>query len=843
MEAEFSTPMMVQYRRLKREYHDCILLFRLGDFYEMFDRDAQKASEVLGIALTSREAGKGKRIPMCGVPFHSASRYIQKLLDAGHKVAICEQVEDPKKAKGLVRREVVEVLTPGVLTREEFLDESKKNYLASVFFGKKKVGFSIAEVSTGDFLATEWTLPEGSQSDSAVELLKDELRLRNPKELLCAGDGISPDSLNVSAFGMPVEWVGFLSPESAREVLSEILRRPMDTDPQWQNSETAIQSAGLIARYLKEHKLDRVAHLNFLRPFRPSGKMFLDFATVRNLELFSTPRGEEGSLFALLNHTKTPMGKRLLREEILAPSTDVEQIQKRLNAVEELVEKGYFRDELREILSGIGDIERMSTRIVGKKGRPYDLFRLRSSLQKISALVSLQSSCSSWVLQEIFQQLQLDERLQRLLETLKKALAEEFSADQIFREGYDAQLDEWQKWLKEGKEWLKKFEERERLRTGLKTLKVRYNEVFGYFIEITKAQIAQIPRLPEGYERKQTLVSVERFTTPELKEAEQKIFSASESMEERKNFLIEQLLNGAQQCIAQVLQIAKNVALLDVLQSFAEAAEQYGYTRPEVNSSDRIEVNRGRHPMVEHLLPPGEFVPNDVVMEGQAQRLIILTGPNMAGKSTYIRQVGLIVLLAQMGCFVPADSARIGVVDALFTRAGASDDISRGVSTFFMEMSETARILQFATPKSLVILDEVGRGTSTYDGMCIAWAIAEYLASRLKCRTIFATHFHELTVLEQLVSGVQNFQMLAKEERGKAIFLHKVVKGGAEKSYGIYVAGLAGLPPLVVRRASELLSLLEQKSAIFPLLSSASFTAQLSLFGDFSSDGGVDSQL
>ncbi|MFN4182393.1 MAG: DNA mismatch repair protein MutS, partial [bacterium] len=803
MSTEFTTPMMLQYRRLKRQYADCLLMFRLGDFYEMFEEDARKASEVLHITLTSREIGKGKRIPMCGVPFHSASRYIQRLLDAGYKVAICEQVEDPKKAKGLVRRDVVEVLTPGAITREEFLKEDRKNYLASAFFTRTKVGFALAEITTGDFLATEWSTDASPKTGNATECVKEELRLRNPREFLCASEDITQDALDLSSFPVKAEWVEPVSSEEAESLFATSGSGFLAVEKEMRRYPVALRAAGLIVRYLQQHRLEAISHLFYLRPYRTKGRMLLDFSTVRNLEILSTQEGETGSLFSILNHTKTPMGKRLLRDELLSPYTELEPILRRLDAVEELFQNGFLRDNLREALSGIMDAERMVSRIVARKGKAYDLFRLREFSEKISALRSLLAPVSSVLLQEILGQLSADAPTEKLFQSLKDALSEEYSEEQVFRPGYDAQLDEWQRWMEEGSEWLKQFEEKERTRTGLKTLKVRYNEVFGYFIEVTKAQLSQGQQLPPEYERKQTLVSVERFTTPELKEVEEKIFSASELWRERQKMLVEEFLQKVEECAPVLLRMAKAIGHLDLIQSLAEAGENYGYVRPIVEESDLIDIRRGRHPVVEQTTGGGNFVPNDLRLNRQKPRLIILTGPNMAGKSTYIRQAGLIILMAQMGSFVPADYARIGLVDSIFVRAGASDDITRGVSTFFMEMSETARILQLATPQSLIILDEVGRGTSTYDGMSIAWAIAEYLATSLKCRTLFATHFHELTALENLLPGVENFQMLAREKGGKAIFLHRVGKGKAEKSYGIYVAALAGIPPLLVRRASE----------------------------------------
>lgn len=802
MEEKF-TPMMGQYRRLKREFADFILMFRLGDFYEMFEEDAKRASEILGITLTRRTTGRGGGVPMCGVPYHSASRYLQRLLKAGCKVAISEQVEDPKKAKGLVRREIVEVLTPGAILREEFLQEGEKNYLAAVWpaggaGGASGFGLALVEPSTGEFVATEFTGRE------AAEGVLEELTRRAPREVIVSEAAPLPSGMELNSFTVHV------FRDTAAVETGEDLARWFGVHSlaafDLEEHVAAAKAAALALSYLVSLKIVQLHHLAGIRYYVPDQRMLLDSGTVKNLELFSTWKGEEGSLLWVLDRTKTPMGRRLLRAELAAPLKTIGEIRARLDAVEALFRDGYLRDDLREALAGIGDVERLAGKFGAARARAYDLFRLRTALQKVEAIKGLLKGVAGGLVQAVREGLQ---DFSPMRERLESALAAEWNAENFFREGFDPERDELRRLATHSEEWFRNFEEQERHRTGIKSLKVRFNKIFGYFIEITRANAASAP---PDYERKQTLVNADRFTTPALKEMEEKVLTAQERLEQRDEELVAQLSSEAQSRARELAEAARALATLDFLLSLANVAEERDYVRPVVDDRGRLAVRKGRHPVVEALLPPGEFVPNDVYLDLDEKRLAIVTGPNMAGKSTYIRQAALVVLLAQMGSFVPAEKAEIGVADAIFTRVGASDDIARGQSTFMVEMTETAKILRGATRRSLVVLDEIGRGTSTFDGISIAWAVAEHLAASLKCRTVFATHYHELTALEDHEGGVFNLRV-AVEEKGKSIvFLHRVVPGRATRSYGIEVAKLAGLPALVVRRAEEILEQMESRA-------------------------------
>ncbi len=793
---------MMQYRRFKRTYADFILLFRLGDFYEMFGEDARKASEILGITLTRRGVKKDQSVPMCGVPYHSASRYILRLLKAGCKVAICEQVEDPKKAKGLVKREVVEVLTPGAIIREEFLDEGKKNYLCVIVEENGKFGLAFVETSIGEFIATE------IHTGSTIDRLREEIFLRGPKEILFLGRQETLTTLQSAGIHLhPIDDSQYSSDE-------ETLKRffgvhslkvfDLDAHP------LATRASVIALSYLSSLKLVQLHHFHTIRFYHPEQRVVLDSSTAKNLELVETWKGEEGSLLWCLDRVKTPMGKRFLKSEILAPLCRIPEILQRQTAIEELLNNGYLRDDLSEAFKGMGDLERLAGKCGARKIRPYDLFRLRNSLRKVALIHPLLQDTQSLLLKEIQTAIA---SFQQMLSLLEQALEEEYSPEKIFRNSFDDRLDELRSLATYGERWFQQLEEKERQRTGIKSLKVRYNKIFGYFIEVTKPNLSLVPA---EYERKQTMVNAERFTTPELKRMEEKVLTAQEELQAREEELIEILSEQAQQSARNLVRMASALALLDFLLSLAEVAEERDYCKPLIDEKARISIHRGRHPVVEALLPPGEFVPNDAYLDTANKRLGIITGPNMSGKSTYIRQIALITLMAQMGSFVPAEKAEIGVVDGIYTRVGASDDIARGQSTFMMEMTETAKILRNATRRSLVVLDEIGRGTSTYDGISIAWAVGEYVASHLKCRTIFATHYHELTALDNHIEGAFNLQVAVEERGSEVVLLHKVVPGRATRSYGIEVARLAGLPPLVVRRAREILSQMESREQTIP---------------------------
>jgi len=796
------TPMMMQYRRYKRAYSDFILMFRLGDFYEMFGEDAHKASEILGITLTRRGVKKEQSVPMCGVPHHSASRYILRLLKAGCKVAICEQVEDPKKARGLVKREVVEVLTPGAIMREEFLDEGRKNYLCIIVEEDGRFGLSFVETSIGEFITTE-IHPEG-----AIDRLREEILLRSPKEILFLGGLECQKALQSE--GIHFHTIDGSQYPSDKEVLQRFFGvqslKVFDLD----SHPLATRASAIALSYLSSLKLVQLHHFHTIRFYHPQQRVILDSSTIKNLELLETWKGEEGSLLWSLDRVKTPMGKRFLKSEILAPLRQIPEILERQAAVEELLNNGYLRDDLSEALKGMGDLERLAGKCGARKIRPYDLFRLRNSLRKVALIYPLLQEVKTPLLKQIQKEIA---SFQEILPPLEQALEEEYSQEKIFRDGFDSQLDELRQLSTHGEKWFQQLEERERQRTGIKSLKVRYNKIFGYFIEVTKPNLSLVPA---EYERKQTMVNAERFTTPELKQMEEKVLTAQEQLQAREAELIENLSDRAQQSARNLVKMASALALLDFLLSLSQVAEERDYCKPLIDEKRRISIHQGRHPVVEALLPPGEFVPNDAYLDTENKRLGIITGPNMSGKSTYIRQIALITLMAQMGSFVPAKKAEIGVVDGIYTRAGASDDIARGQSTFMAEMIETAKILRNVTPKSLVVLDEIGRGTSTYDGISIAWAVGEYVASHLRCRTIFATHYHELTALENHEEGVFNLQVAVEERGNDVVLLHKVVPGRATRSYGIEVARLAGLPPLVVRRAREILSQMENREQAIP---------------------------
>ncbi|MGH8103451.1 MAG: DNA mismatch repair protein MutS [bacterium] len=808
MEEKF-TPMMAQYRRLKREFADFILMFRLGDFYEMFEDDAKRASEILGITLTRRTAGKGGAVPMCGVPYHSASRYLQRLLKAGCKVAISEQVEDPKKAKGLVKREIVEVLTPGAILREEFLKEGEKNYLAAVWPADDGVGLTLVEPSTGEFLATEF------KGKDAREGLLEELARRNPREVVVSESTPPYASPSRGAeLGATKDMLkGFMVHvfrDTAAVETGEDLARWFGVHSiaafDLEDRPLATKAAALALSYLLSLKIVQLHHLTGVRFYMPDQRMLLDANTVKNLELLTTWRGEEGSLMWAIDRTKTPMGKRLLRAEVVSPLKVIPEIRGRQEAVEALFKNGYLRDDQKEALGGMGDLERLAGKFGAGRAKPYDLFRLRTAVTKVQKAKKLLSGTESALLVKLREETGDFGTLSARLDSI---LAPEWNAENVFRDGFDAERDELRQLATHSEQWFREFEESERRRTGIRTLKVRFNRIFGYFIEISKAGAASAPA---DYERKQTLVNADRFTTLQLKEMEEKVLTAQERLESRDNELLAALYREVQVQTGELVSAARAVALLDFLLCLAEIAEERDYVKPIVDDQGRIAIRKGRHPVVEALLPPGEFVPNDAYLDLDEMRLGVVTGPNMAGKSTYIRQAALVVLLAQMGGFVPAERAEIGVADAIFTRVGASDDIARGQSTFMVEMTETAKILRNATKRSLVVLDEIGRGTSTFDGISIAWAVAEHLAANLKCRTIFATHYHELTALEDHADGVFNLQVVI-EERGKEIvFLHRVGPGRATRSYGIEVAKLAGLPGLVVRRAEEILNEMENRA-------------------------------
>ncbi|HWP92918.1 MAG TPA: DNA mismatch repair protein MutS [Thermodesulfobacteriota bacterium] len=818
------TPMIKQYLRIKREHPDALLFFRLGDFYEMFFEDANVASKILGIALTSRNKSEKNSVPLCGVPYHSVEPYIAKLLEHGHKVAICEQVEDPRLAKGIVDRRVTRILTPGVILDSEKLDSKSSNFLAAVYNDGKSYGLSYADISTGEFKSTSF---------STLDELKLELANLEPKEVLL------PEALHqreelvsfLEQAWNPLltsldHWVWDL--EGAREGLKDILATHTLEPFGLEGHPESIIASGAIVHYLKETQKGDLPPLDAPLYYETTDYLLIDESTRRNLELIKTIRGESrrGSLLSILDETLTGMGGRLLKQWINYPLVDTNRINERLDAVEELKEESGLRKKLREALREINDIERIIGRISTTSAKPRDLGALRDSSYFISDLKLILKNSRSKRLEEVGQKL---DDLADIKALLEKALVDEppFSSRDggIFRDGFSEELDQLRLIKRDGRKWIAGLEAKERESTRINSLKVGYNRVFGYYIEVTKPNLHLVP---ETYIRKQTLVNAERFITPELKEYEEKILGAEDRILEIEAALFEDIRKRVAKESERVRLTASLIAELDVLSSLSEVADRYNYTKPRVSDSGMIELKESRHPVVERMDLGERFVPNDVRLDLEEDQFLIITGPNMAGKSTLIRQVALTVLMAQMGSFVPALEASVGIVDKIFTRVGASDNLARGQSTFMVEMVETAYIIRHATSRSLVVLDEIGRGTSTFDGMSIAWAVAEFLCD-LGCRTLFATHYHELAQLAISKSKVKNYNVFVKEDRDKIVFLRKLIPGAASHSYGIQVAKLAGIPDRVLKLARRVLSNLEKSQSN---LGGSILGGQLALFED-----------
>lgn len=826
--SEASTPLMQQYNGVKSRYPHALLLFRLGDFYELFYEDAIIASRELQITLTSRNREKGQPIPMCGVPYHAADGYIARLIRAGFKIAICEQMELPGPGKKLVRREVTRVITPGTATDVSVLDARENNFLAAVWqdAAKSKIGLAMVDLSTGEFQATEFS---GANAEDA---LRDELQLIRPRETLLPRPQqlfeTAKTSLLEGAGGVESrleEWIFHL--DYAERILreqfgvSELTGFGLDGHPH------ALSAAGAVVHYLRENSargedgpsVEALRHLDHIRYYEQHDSLLLDPVSVRNLELLTPIFSEDAkvtgptTLVAALDSTVTGMGARLLRAWILKPLIDSDEIEERLGAVGHLLQQTVVRGEIRKELRGIQDLERLTSRITLGLATPRELVALRKSLAQLPILKNFVtppaiggSELLRWLYNEIDELVDVRERLEKAIADEPPAVT---SDPGIIRGGYNAELDELRNLSQHSKQIIASMEERERKRTTIGSLKIRFNNIFGYYIEISKANLHLAP---PDYERKQTLVNAERFTSPELKEYERKILAADERILEIERQLFVDLRAGIAAKAGRLRRTAAAVAQLDVLSCFAKLAADRNYVRPEFNVLGELLIVGGRHPVIEELLRgKGErFIPNDLCFEPRAQQLLLITGPNMGGKSTYLRQTALIVLMAQAGCFVPARQARLPLTDRIFTRIGASDNLARGRSTFLVEMSEVAAILHHATPASLVLLDEVGRGTSTFDGLSIAWAVVEHLQKTTKARTLFATHYHELTELGDLLPGVKNVHVSVKETPSEIIFLRKVEPGSADKSYGIEVARLAGLPKSVIERAREVLKKHEQ---------------------------------
>ncbi len=802
------TPMMQQYMKTKEEYRDCILFYRLGDFYEMFFDDAKIVSRELELTLTGKNCGLEERAPMCGVPFHSVDGYLSRLVSKGYKVAICEQTEDPALAKGLVKREVIRVVTPGTNLNAQALDESRNNYIMSIVYVSDRFGISFADVTTGDYFVTEL---------DSVRKLVDEMCKFSPREVICnealmmSGADMEElkERLGIAMYSLE-NW--YFDDELCQKELLEHFQVKSLEGLGIADFGCGIIAAGALLRYLTETQKTSLAHMSRIQPYISGNYMMIDSSSRRNLELVETLREKQkrGSLLWVLDKTKTAMGARMLRSYLEQPLIHQEEIEKRLEAVEELNSQLITREELREYLSPIYDLERLIGRISYQTANPRDLIAFKTSLGMLPHLKTLLMDFQSPLLQEIQNDLDV---LPDLYELIESSVLEEppvtIREGNIIKDGYHEEVDRFRKAKTEGKTWLAQIEAKERERTGIKNLRIKFNKVFGYYLEVTNSYKNLVPA---DYIRKQTLTNAERYITPELKELEDTILGA----EEKLTALEYELFTGIRDQIAsQVLRIqktAKAVAKLDVFTSLAFVADKNHYVRPKMNSRGLIDIRNGRHPVVEQMIPGNMFIANDTCLDSDSNRISIITGPNMAGKSTYMRQTALIVLMAQTGSFVPAESADIGVVDRIFTRVGASDDLASGQSTFMVEMNEVSNILRNATADSLLILDEIGRGTSTFDGLSIAWAVIEHIADRhiLGAKTLFATHYHELTELEGTMEGVHNYCIAVKEKGDEIVFLRKIVKGGADKSYGIQVAKLAGVPDSVIARAKELVEELSQ---------------------------------
>ena len=799
------TPMMEQYREVKRQHPQDLLMFRLGDFYELFFDDAELAARELEITLTSREAGSGNRVPMCGVPYHAVEGYIARLIAKGYRVAICEQVEDPKLAKGIVKREVVRVITPGTILYESALAERGNNFLVLIAEQDAELGLVAIDISTGECV---WSLYKGA--DRYAALLNQLSRLA-PAELILTGKLERWTEVNnfLQSRLANCTLTTFIADESAaaNELLAKhFSRNDIPAEP------VAVIAISRLLQYLHQTLKSDLSHINRLTRFNPQDFLLLDGTTLRNLEISRNMRegGKRGSLLAVLDFTVTAMGGRLLRQWLESPLLNLLEIRRRHDAVGEMVENPRVRSALRESLKSVYDMERILTRIEVGTANARDLTALRSSFEILPELKQCLCGLGSPLLLDTGFNMQTHTDCADLI---RAAVTDSppFSIREggFIRDGYDLELDELRSLSRDSRQWVQDMESREKESTGIKSLKISYNKVFGYYIEVTHANTTAVPA---NYVRKQTLVNAERYITPELKEFETKILGAQEKIVNLEHHLFLQLRDFVKQRLTEIQTTARCLAVLDCLLSLAEAAAQYRYVRPTMTEDQRIVIREGRHPVVERLLAGEIFVPNDTLLDSRECEIMILTGPNMAGKSTYMRQVALLTLMAQTGSFIPAKEAEISPVDRIFTRVGASDDLATGQSTFMLEMTEVSQILKNATSRSLVILDEIGRGTSTFDGMSIARAVVEYIKERIHAKTIFATHYHELTCLAEWKPAIQNYSMAVKERGNDVVFLRRVIPGGADKSYGIHVAKLAGLPARVVERSQQLLVQIEAEA-------------------------------
>lgn len=796
------TPMMKQYLETKEQYKDCILFYRLGDFYEMFFEDALTASKELEITLTGKNCGLEERAPMCGIPYHAVDGYLNKLVSKGYKIAICEQLEDPKLAKGIVKRDVVRIVTPGTNLNMQALEETKNNYLMCVVYLSNKIGVSVIDITTGDFYVTE--------VEDNKKLL-DEINKFMPTEIVCNDgflvSGIDIEELkgrlNITIYHLDA-W--YFDDETCKKLLLKHFKVNTMTALGIEDFQAGLISTGAVLQYLYETQKSSLSHITHLNPYIASKYMLLDSSTRRNLELVETLREKQkrGSLLWVLDKTKTAMGARMLRTYVEQPLVEKEEIEKRLDAIEELNQNTICRDELREYLNPIYDLERLLGKISYKTANPRDLIAFRNSLEMLPHIKTVLETFRKPLLNDIRQEI---DDLSDIYTLIQNALVEEppivIKEGGIIKEGFHETVDSLKQAKTQGKTWLAQLENEDRERTGIKNLRIKYNKVFGYYFEVTNSYKALVP---EDYIRKQTLANAERYTTPRLKELEDTILNAEDKLYGLEYELYCGIRDQIGNAVERIQKTAKAVAKLDVFTSLAYVAERNNYVRPKLNEKGIIQIKGGRHPVVEKMIVNDMFIANDTFLDSKKHLISVITGPNMAGKSTYMRQSALIVLMAQIGSFVPANSADIGIVDRIFTRVGASDDLASGQSTFMVEMNEVANILRNATADSLLILDEIGRGTSTFDGLSIAWAVIEHISNKrlLGAKTLFATHYHELTELEGKMNNVNNYCIAVKEKGDDIVFLRRIIKGGADKSYGIQVAKLAGVPDVVIDRAKEI---------------------------------------
>lgn len=796
------TPMMQQYMETKEEYKDCILFYRLGDFYEMFFEDALTASKELEITLTGKNCGQEERAPMCGIPYHAVDGYLNKLVSKGYKVAICEQMEDPKFAKGLVKREVVRIVTPGTNLNMQALEETQNNYLMCISYFPGKIGISIADVTTGDYYLTEV---------EDLRRLSDEINKYMPSEIICndaflvSGTDVEDlkNRLGITLYSLDSH---YFDDDGCKKCLMRHFRVQVLTGLGIEDFPVGMIAAGALLQYLYETQRTSLAHFTHLYPYLTSKYMLLDSSTRRNLELTETLREKQkrGSLLWVLDKTKTAMGARTLRSYIEQPLIDAVSISARQDAIGVLCDNAVSRDEIREYLNPIYDLERLLGKVSYKTANPRDLIAFRNSLEMLPHIKTVLRDLDSQLLQGIDKDIDGLEDVCRLIEN---AIVDEppiaIKEGGIIKEGFDETIDSLRRAKTEGKNWLAKLENEDKERTGIKNLRIKYNKVFGYYFEVTNSYLGMVP---DDYIRKQTLSNAERYTTPRLKELEDTILNAEDKLFALEYDIFCKVRDTIAEEIERIQKTAKAVAALDVFASLSLTAERNKYVRPKINEKGIIDIRDGRHPVVEKMIVNDMFISNDTYLDNNKNCISVITGPNMAGKSTYMRQAALIVLMAQIGSFVPASVANIGIVDRIFTRVGASDDLASGQSTFMVEMNEVANILRNATPDSLLVLDEIGRGTSTFDGLSIAWAVIEHISNRkyLGAKTLFATHYHELTELEGKMSNVNNYCIAVKEKGDDIVFLRKIIKGGADKSYGIQVAKLAGVPDMVIDRAKEI---------------------------------------